>query len=132
MRSAAPDACRDSVSLSHVRSHRTHPLSPLRDPEGDSITSSLHFLIILTEHLDRDDIDTPGGWKTDDVLQAIDIAIALTELDLSFSDRRTLVNFIVALQLWATNPTKEALVQNDRLSKYLHQYEVDIGGDPDE
>ena len=132
MRKAVPVVSQASDAVSLVRNNRTCILSPPCPHACDSVTSNLDYLTAVTGHLDRDVIDAPNGFKTDDVLWAIDIAVCLTELDLPFSDRRTVVNFIVALQLWATNPTKEEVVRNDRLSEYLHQYEVDVGGDPDE
>ena len=132
MKNAVPVVSQASDAGVFVRNNRTCILSPPYPHADESVTSNVKYLTVVTDHLDRDVIDAPNGIKTDDVFWAIDIAVYLTEFELPFSDRRRVVDFIVALQLWATNPTREAMVRNERLSEYLHQYEVDVGGDPDE
>ena len=107
-------------------------LSQSHDPGDDSTTTKLDYLHLVTRDLDRDNIDAPNAHKTEDVLRAINIAQALTELELPFKEMKILVNFIVALELWATDPSREALARNEILSEYLHQYELDVGGNPDE
>ena len=132
MKNAVPVVSQASDAGVFVRRNRTCTLSPPYPHADDSATSNVKYLTVVTDHLDRYVIDAPYGFKTDDVLRAIDIAVCLTELDLSFSDRRRVAIFSVALQLWASNPTSEVMVRNDRLSEYLHQHEVDARGDPDE
>ena len=124
--------CQDPLAVRPYGIKFSSLLSQSHGPHDDSTTANLDYLNLVTSDLDRDSIDAPNARKTEDVLRAINIAQSLTELELPFKERKALVNFIVALELWAIHPSREALTRNEILSNYLHQYELDVGGNPDQ
>ena len=95
---------------------------------SDSWKAKLQYLRFVRDRLYRDEIDATNGCTMEDVAKAAEVAASLIEKELSFAHRKTLAKFIVALEPWATDPTREPIAQNDQLSQFLLQFESETGG----
>ena len=94
---------------------------------SDSRKAKLEYLRFVRDRLNRDEIDATNGCTMEDVAKAAEVASSLVEKELAFAHRKTLAKFIVALELWATDATREPIAQNDRLSQFLLQFECETG-----